>query len=1290
MPDRRVAGVSGQGRGGSRGDRNTTRNTMFLKSLEIHGFKSFADKTKLDFHQGVTGIVGPNGCGKSNIVDSIRWVLGETSAKALRGGEMSDVIFNGTDRRQPLGMAEVTLTLSGCAGVLDTEYDEVSLGRRVYRDGRGEYLLNKQPCRLKDIHNLLMDTGIGRSSYSIMEQGKIDQLLSSKPEDRRAVFEEAAGITKYKAQKKEALRKLEYTEANLVRLRDIVEEVERQMRSLQRQASKAKRYQILHHDVKVLDLHYGHKLWREQQAEKAELENSIRLLRQQQKELESAVEDDQSAVIEAKRVNQEIETRIARLQGAIQEKESAIQAATGRIEFNAERAHELSVLIGQNEQDIATTTEKLSQQEADLQAADHMLHSVDEKIAQLEGRLRDYEQSAADSREQRKIISQQIETLRKERHALESRVASLEARIENHTRQLQSDQDRFVQLDEEIGRLQKDEQTRTREADTIRGRIEELRRTVDRQEEELSAKEHQHHDAKRALEALQRDLAEFHRIFAEKSSRLEVLRQLVAEGEGFEKGTQAVLRGLDQPDLFQKAVRGALAAFIDVDPEFVPAIEAAMGRHLQTIVVADTLVAESMVEALKRGKLGKATLVAEELVKRAADRQMLTVPDGALGWALDQIDCEERVRSLVDRLLENVLIVPDIATALRLHRELQGVAFATMAGEFVSIEGIIHGGVSGDDSGSFLRRQSDIRELEAATESLAKALDRLEDRRESLQERVEKLEGHIGLYRDRLQQRRVACSTQEGQLAVVERDLQQLDNKLQSLRWEQKEVAQRQDDLDEQLTAVRQEKADSEARIEAIAAETTGLHQQHEEAERREREAGELLAEMKTTLAVERQARESLVSQRQPMAGRLQELSELLTRRSAEIESYRQRIGSANEENTTLAAQVESAREQAAALTAELDQVREERSGHATAIEAGEGRMVAERRQIQQIATQAGQEEVRLAQLSIRLEAVESGARERYQIDLERFEPDSHTLLAVIASQRQAHERGDRRSRSQAGESDGEEAAETVEFAAEVSPIAEPAAEGDESVEFADPAEPDWDFVEEIVAQLRSRLDSMGPVNIDAIEEFEELEQHYKFNVQQMQDLENSKEELMRMIARINRDTRKMFGDSFEKIRKNFQDMFKELFGPQAKADLILMDEGDPLESGIEVIAKPPGKKLQSISLLSGGERSMTAVALLFAIYMVKPSPFCVLDELDAPLDDSNIGRFIRVLDRFIGESQFIIVTHSKRTMSRADVMYGVSMEEFGVSKTVGVKFTKDEQREETEMGTAALAGSHA
>lgn len=1251
---------------------------MFLKSLDIHGFKSFADKTKIEFDEGVTGIVGPNGCGKSNIVDSIRWVLGETSAKALRGGEMADVIFNGTDRRQPLGMAEVTLTLSGCSGELETEFDEVSLGRRVYRDGRGEYLLNKQPCRLKDIHNLLMDTGIGRSSYSIMEQGKIDQLLSSKPEDRRAVFEEAAGITKYKAQKKEALRKLDYTEANLVRLRDIVDEVERQMRSLQRQAGKARRYQTLHHDVKILDLHHSHRVWREQLAEKSELENSITALRQQQDELESGVEEEQEAIVEARRLHQEIEVRISRLQSEIQEKESTIQGATNRIEFNTERAHELSVLIRQNEGDIESTTGKRDQQEADLQEADTMLGSVDDKIAQHEERLGEFEKAAREAREERAAILVDQEKLRNEKNQLESRVASLEARIENHQRQLESDQHRFVQLNEELSRLQKDEKGRNRDADAIRRRLEKEKEKIEGLEDGLSEKEEQYHEARRVHDGVQADLTEFHRGFTEKMSRLEVLRQLVAEGEGFEQGTQAVLKGLDQPDLYQKAVRGALASFIDVDREYVTAIEAALGRHLQTIVVADTLVAENMIEALSRGKLGKATLVSEDSVRKPEERQLLTVPSGAIGWALDQIECDEKVRSLVDQLLDNVLLVADLSTALSIQQEVEGVALATLDGAFISAEGVIHGGATAEESGSFLQRQSDIRDLEVATETLAKAHERLEDRRDLLDERVGKLEDQLVSLRDLLQKKQVARSTDEGQLAVVEKDLQQIENKLESLRWEQQEVAQRQDEMDETLGNAKNEKAEALARIEAIGGEVTILGQRSTEAETREAESADQVNEVRTALAVEKGARDSLASQREPMAGRLRELKELLERRNGEIESYRERIANSEKESTELQEKIDRSREASVGLRGELETIRSEREARATAIQASEAKMSEERSRIQQVASQRGDEEVKAAQIGIRLEQVEVNARERYQAELDRFEPDSHALLAVIDNQRQAHDRNARRRATIAAKTNEEE-----ESAAEIAEDLEgpEIVESEDSIEISDPAEPDWEFVEEIVAQLRSRLDSMGPVNLDAIEEFEELEQHYQFNVQQMQDLENSKEELHRMIARINRDTRKMFGETFEKIRTNFQDMFKELFGPQAKSDLILMDEGDPLESGIDVIAKPPGKKLQSISLLSGGERSMTAVALLFAIYMVKPSPFCVLDELDAPLDDSNIGRFIRVLDRFIGDSQFIIVTHSKRTMSRADVMYGVSMEEFGVSKTVGVKFTTDGGRDEAEAG---------
>ncbi|MCF6313860.1 MAG: chromosome segregation protein SMC [Verrucomicrobiales bacterium] len=1250
---------------------------MILKSLDIHGFKSFADKTKLEFHEGVTGIVGPNGCGKSNIVDAIRWVLGETSAKALRGGEMADVIFNGTEKRQPVNMAEVMLTLSGCGDQLSTDYDEVSIGRRVFRDGKSEYLLNKRPCRLKDITELLMDTGIGRTSYSIMEQGKIDMLLSSKPEDRRAVFEEAAGITKFKAQKKEALRKLDYTEANLVRLADIIAEVERQMRSLQRQAGKARRFKSLHTDLKVLDLHYSHRTWREHQAERAELENSIRSLRETQSKIEAEIEQDQSGLTEARNEYQRIESKIAETQRSIAEQENAVHSAQNRIEFNAERAKELSSLIEQNTADIETTTNKLSQQELDLQDTNSMLEAIDEKIAKQQSQLSEYEKNSQQARQERHTISNTLSKTRDTRNSLESKLASLTARIENNTRHLAADQQRFIQLDEELQRLQKDEQGKATEVETLTAGVAEHKKEIESLEEQRQNADRDYQKSRTVLEEVRQQLSELHRTHSEKVSRLQVLRQLVAEGEGLAKGTKAVLKGLNQPELFQSSVRGALASFFEVEPEHIPALEAALGHHLQTIIVADTLVAENMIEALKKGKLGQASLVAETPSSGSNDRQILAIPDGATAWALDKIKCDEKISALVDRLLCDVLIVPDLSTALRLREEMgSSTAFATLTGEFISAEGIINGGAGTEEGSSLLRRESDIRELSSVTQQLQDELTAAETRTSVLTQSVVDLEAAAQAAREKLQTKQVQFSTLEGQLNLMQRDLQQVENKMQTLKWEQTEVAKRQDQIDEELQTATKEKEEATNKLADFSTELDDLNNRLQLAESRESEAAESLNEVRTALAVEKRAREAVENQRSPMTSRLNELRELLDRRKHEIDGYKNRINSATGSTDELEATIKESSEKITTLNEALESIREQRSGKSDAINQTETDLTEKRKQAHQMSEQRTTEEITSTQIDLRIENIENTTRERYQIDLDRFEPDSHALLTSIEDQRKAMNRSAKRSAAgQDQDSDGESSEEEVVSENE---------EEEDNIEIPDAAEPDWGFVEEVVTFLRSKVESIGPVNLDAIDEFDELQERHNFLQEQHDDLINAKEELMTVITKINRDTKKMFSDTFTKIRANFSEMFIELFGKTAKADLILADEGDPLESGIDIIAKPPGKKLQTISLLSGGERSMTAVALLFAIYMVKPSPFCVLDELDAPLDESNIQRFLKVLDRFIGSSQFIIVTHSKRTMSRADVMYGVSMEEFGVSKTLGMQF-KSAKKEETAKEEAPV-----
>lgn len=1259
---------------------------MRLKSLEIHGFKSFADKTKLEFHEGVTGIVGPNGCGKSNIVDAMRWVLGETSAKALRGGEMADVIFNGTDKRSPLGMAEVTLTLSGCSGALETEYDEVSIGRRVFRDGKGEYLVNKQPCRLKDIQNLLMGTGIGRTSYSIMEQGKIDMLLSSKPEDRRAVFEEAAGITKYKTQKKEALRKLDYTEANLVRIRDIIAENERQIRSLSRQASKAKRYQSLFDDVRTLELHLGHKKWREIRAEKAELANSTRQLLLRQDELEDAIEKRQAEMAAARVEYQEIERRLSELQALHARLENEIGGATNRIEFNGERTHEHSVLIRKAGEEIAQANERRVRQEADLENANRQIEAVAERIAAEQGKVESLEAETRAARARRDELNLRLRQIEEERSGLKSLVASLDANLATNERQSESDSQRSAQLAEELARLRSEEEGRKGDAAEFKDRIAGHQLAIESYEESLAELEQKYHRAKRAAADLQEDLSSLHKLRAEKRSRLEVLEQLIAEGEGFEKGTQGVLKGLDDPDFYGSRVRSPLANQIEVEARFAEAVEAALGRRLQTVVVSDVAVAERIVRTLREGNLGKASVIAEGHLSTAAAAPKGRPPLGSIGWASDCVRSQPRVEGLVAKLLEGVLLVEDLPTALRLREEGCAFAMATLPGEFVTAEGVIHGGRSGDGSVSVLRMQTEVRELREVVEALDLETETRQERRDELNRRVDEFEDRLQEARERLQQKRVASSTLEGKLALVERDLNQFRNRIESLEWERREVEERAARLGSELETKRAEREVARAGIAGLDGETDATSRELEAARAREEELTELVTAARTQLAVEHGTREKFEEQREPLLARLGELIELVGRREGEIVDYRERIDGAAAETGTLQERIREWKAEAEAAAAEREGILGEREGYSARIEAGESELTRMRKEVQQVASQRGKEEVKIAQLDLSLENVERTCRDRYRTDLEYFEPDSHALLLAIEERRR---NGAVRLRAYPG-SEGEAEEDVAAPAGPEgggdgeSPEIADAGEFEDGPALADPAEPDWAFVEEVVAQLRAKLDSMGPVNIDAIEEFDELEEHYKFNVQQLADLENSKEELLRMIARINRDTRKMFSETFELIRRNFRDMFRELFGEKAKADLVLLDDNDPLECGIDIIAKPPGKKLQSISLLSGGERSMTAVALLFGIYMVKPSPFCVLDELDAPLDEANIARFLRVLDRFIGGSQFVIVTHSKRTMSRADVMYGVSMEEFGVSKTVGVTFSK---AGEAKGGKQALVG---
>ncbi len=1235
---------------------------MYLKSLDIHGFKSFANKTKFEFHKGVTGIVGPNGCGKSNVVDAIRWVLGETSAKALRGGEMADVIFSGTDSRKPLGMAEVTLTMGDCEEALKVDYNEVGITRRVFRDGKSEYRINGTICRLRDIHDLFMDTGIGRTAYSIMEQGKIDMLLSSKPEDRRQVFEEAAGITKFKKEKKEALRKLDYTQANLLRVSDVLAEQERRMNSLKRQVAKARRYQALAKNVRVLDTHLSHRKFAEIKAQAEELRRSVRSLEVREHEIEEDLPEREQAVIVARDNAQELESQLSEIRQMLNEKRNNANAAQSKIAFNNERQAELLARIEQNEQEIEETRQKLGQQEMDLQFATVSLTEISEKITKQEAAVAEQEEKRAVVKGQREEKEALLRESRTESNRTQSLIAAAQAKIESALAQFEGNRERGRQLaeDEDKLRLEREEHCATRQkiAEELDSRVSKLAGLV----EEFESHERNFQKYRGTLDATREALADQHKSLAKSSSRLEVLKQLVKTGEGLEQGTQAVLSGLDDKDLYEPGIRGVLASFIQVEGDFTNAVESALGAHLQTVLVRDSMLAESIIDTLTLKKMGQAAIIPEDFIPTQSEVQLMHVPEGGIAWAVDKVKSDKVVTPIIEKLLTNVLIVEDLATALKLRPMMPDITFASVKGAVLNAEGVITGGEGSGEGSSVLDRQNEIRDLETLTATLTEQENESNQKLEMLEKQVAETREAVEVARERLQKARVEESTLQGQLSLATREVEAVESKISNVEWERKELSERETNATGNREEMEADLGSARMRLEELENDQLMASRDLEEMMMREQDAINRLSELKTNLAVERRAMQSAEEQQQPMAARLEELKHHTGRREGEIVAFRERIENANGESGSLLEEIETNTAAAQQLEIDLEEASASRAGLIEAINVAEKAATEIRQQVTKITEQKGREEVAATKFELRLENLLETTLERYQVDLNVFRPDSHILLACIADQKKARQTADKR----AGNFNPSEDTSDEEIVAEVKP-----SEGELDLNTV-PGEdgPDWDFVENSVGELKRKLDSMGPVNVDAIEEFEELEERFNFVKGQFEDLTNSKDELIDVIERINVETRKRFTETFLQIRKNFQEMFKLLFGDKGTANLHLVDEDDPLESGIDIIAKPPGKKLQSITLLSGGERSMTAVALLFSIYQIKPAPFCVLDELDAPLDESNIGRFLRVLDRFIDTSQFIIVTHSKRTMSRADVMYGVTMEEFGVSKPVGMRLT--------------------
>jgi chromosome segregation protein len=1217
---------------------------MYLKSLTALGFKSFADKTTLNFVPGVAAIVGPNGCGKSNISDAIRWVLGEQSAKALRGGEMADVIFNGTDFRKPLGMAEVSLTIGDVdqeqlrAAGIQIDYNEVTITRRVFRDGGSEYFINKTSCRLKDIQQLFMGTGMGRSSYSIMAQGNITQIISSKPEDRRMVFEEAAGITKFKAQKKESLRKLEHTEQNLLRVADTIREVKRQIGSLQRQAGKARRYKELMIQLQHLDTQLARHQYDVLQAEIAAKTEAAEKLRVEADVCNESVLRGENEVQQLRERLAELEQQIGETQQRSQELKSQIDRNEHRIHFNEERLKELD---SQNARALADITQGEERQNA----AQEELRNVTERLAGATAALEQHRQALNAKKDallavERELISKQ-DAVRKTQSDLFATAQQL-ARVRNeiNTLDLQKQGNvvrleklnaEKIQLEEERARLEQRIQEFEANVEAEKLNILNSRGTVEERQKRLRELQDELTRAGQTLDAALRQQAE-------KKSRLHVLEQLQGDYEGFGAGAVAVLKGATD-------VVGSLTDKIRVPDQYVAAVETALGANLQLVLTQSPETARQILADLAAGRKGKANIAALGLLNEFPGTEIPATTPANCVSALSVIQADELIQPLLQRLLGRTFIAPDLATAEAAWREWHGDCdLVTTTGEVLSRTGVYSGGAgngNGKAQSSVLLRKNQIEELQQAIAGIQEQVNEASRVKGALQSEQTALQASLQEAQTELRTQEVAVATRQGEFNALQNSRRALHAKIENVSYEAKRLEAQEEEGLNKRNGLAAQINDFEGREQLLQAQVGEFNTALEGLRQQRDQATNSLNETKVAMATDEQLCSSFRQQERALQHRLQEVTHLLQQRRSEVESFVTRRAQFENEIAESQQHIESLTHDREQVNTELAQLQAGKESQDSAVIEREEELRGQRRRQSELQQQRSALEIELAQKNMGVENIRTRVREKYQINIEDVRSECITI--TIAD----------------------------EGPAKVQTLTpeEMAAQG---------AATDWDAVAEQVVAMQRRIDDMGPVNLVAIEEYEETEQRYNFLTAQHDDLVKAKEQLLDVINKINGQTKEMFAETFSKIRDNFRAMFTEVFGG-GKADLVLTDEGDVLESGIEIVARPPGKQLQSITLLSGGEQTMTAVALLFSIYQVKPSPFCVLDELDAPLDESNINRFTRILQRFLSHSQFIIITHNKRTIGMADVLYGVTMEEHGVSKIVSVKFHKADEPAELQ-----------
>ena len=1182
---------------------------MYLKRLELQGFKSFADKTILELRPGITTVIGPNGSGKSNISDAIRWVLGEQSMKSLRGAKSLDVIFAGTQNRKSLGFAEASLVFDNSDGALPIEYTEVTVTRKIYRSGETGYFINKTPCRLKDVLELFMDTGIGKDGYSIIGQGKIDEILSNKSEDRRHIFEEAAGIVKYRTRKQESEKKLEHTKLNLLRINDILIEIESNLGPLQSQADKAKKYLNFREELKNIEI--GLFVY------------NIEKYRENLQEIVKDVDIMQS------QCNDE-EGKLERVKILKEELKSSIDEITEQIENMSNLGFESQKEIEQLNSDINVARTRITNNNENSVRFTDEIKEQNEKIQELKQELEQKEAKKDNLKQNKEKFEKELNEKQEELAKITEKLSSKELEIEGYKQTVEQNTDKKYELQSEINtqeinyqnyekrqnQIKQEIQTTISELDNTRMNKEEISKRFyeienkkNKSQKSLEEVSKQKQEANQKIKSFENNINILSSEMRIKESKLKFLIETEKEKEGYIKSVKALLKDCENIKDLGKGMHGVLANIIEVPDELEISIEMCLGASLQNIVTDTEEDAKKLVEHLRKNNLGRASFLPISSVKGRKLDKIKGNESGVIGIASDLVKFNKKYEQIILNLLGRTVIVDNMDTAIKVAKQNSYTfRIVTKDGDLINPSGAITGGSVAKKMVNILGRGKEIEKLDKELKELKAKIQKLEDEKQEYEESIEGiLEVSTNLEKE-LQEIDITYATEKQKIVSIDENILKLQNRLNKLKEEQKN-----------LEALKQEAVEQKAKIQE---ETNVITKQNEELSKLISEFAELnkddqkyiddlnfdITNLKISVSSFDESETSIQEIQERINQELKNAKTSIENKNNQIEQIKEDNESLEKSIQETLKQIEEIKQKVNNSSSEIEKMKQERAEKSERLSKQEEEITSKFKVIENLKAQLVKLDVKKTKVEEDINTIINKMWEEYELTPNNVEGYSKPENVALTQKR--------------------------------------------------------------VNNIRAEIRDLGSVNIDSIEEYKNIKDRYDFMSEQRLDLENTMSKLRKVITDMTQIMKEQFKEKFKIINKNFGEVFAELFGG-GKASLNLEDEDNILECGIEIAVQPPGKKLQNMMLLSGGEKAFTAIALLFAILKINPAPFCVLDEIEAALDDVNVFRYADYLKKFTEHTQFLVITHRKGTMEAADTVYGVTMEESGISKLLSMKLNK-------------------